>query len=172
MTSTESARWLRHCRERLRGKSARLARLREDHGGRARKQQAGDFVDRFVPHRAIDEMDSAPGELLVPKRHKLPRARRIVRAVEIDRRRILQPFEASRPANRREPAGDRGVIDGEAALGEQPRRRDGSQRVAHLKAPGQRQANLDLARRALPGRLRRGHESIAAVFGAKVRGAA
>ena len=94
-----------------------------------------------------------------------------MRAIEVDGRAFLQPLEAPRPAHLGESARDGGVVDGEAALGEQARRGDGGERVAHLKASGERQANFDFRRLASACRvyrLRCGHESVAAVFGARV----
>ena len=151
MTSTEPAR----CRVIAASASAERARgcgdcVRMTRGG-ARKQQAGDFVDGFVAHGAVDKMDSAAGELLVPESDELARAGRIVRAVQVDRGPFLQPFETAGPAHLREATRDGGVIHGEAALGEQARCGDGRERVAHLEAAGERQARSRFARVALPG---------------------
>ena len=51
---------------------------------RVRKQHAGNFVHSFIAHRAVNQKNSAAGEILFPEFQQFARAGGIVRAVEID----------------------------------------------------------------------------------------
>src|SRR5712691_2776813 len=106
----------RHRGQRLGGDGARLAGLGEDDGGRARKQQAGDFIHRFIAHRAIDQVNPPGREMLLPEGQQLARAGGIVRAVEINCGTRLEPLEPPRPAHHRDATSDGRVINGKPAL--------------------------------------------------------
>ena len=85
--------------ERLGGDGTRLGRLRHDDVDRERKKQTGDFVDGFIAHGAVNEVNAAVGELFFPECREFARASRIVGAVEIDGGAILEAFDAAGPAD-------------------------------------------------------------------------
>src|SRR6516162_11642412 len=78
--------------------STGIVGLREDNLGGQGKQQAGDFVDGLVAHRAVDENDAPAGEGFFEKASQFAGGAGIMSSVEIHVRARLKLFDAARPA--------------------------------------------------------------------------
>ncbi len=122
-----------------RGNGARLRRLRENDGRRLRKQKPRNLVHRLVAHGAVNQVNAAAGQMLGPESGQLAGAGRIVRAVEIHSRAVLNALDAPGPVDRREALRDGGIVDGEAPVGKEMRGGDSGDGVANLKPARQRQ---------------------------------